>query len=52
MTNDILRIISRIANSQDGIEFVDVDFQVANGGGAPTSPEGVNPDGSKAGVVL
>ena len=34
-----------------GIEFADVDFQVANGGGAPTSPEGVLESGAKAGVM-
>jgi hypothetical protein len=37
--------------AQAGVDINQVLGQVSNGGGAPTSPQGMNVDGSKAGVV-
>lgn len=45
-------MIQQMLMAQAGVDPMQMNGQVANGGGAPTSPEGVNPDGSKAGVVL
>lgn len=44
-------VLDQMLQSQAGVDPMQVNGQVAAGGGAPASPQGTNPDGSKAGVV-
>lgn len=43
--------VQQMLMAQAGVDINQVLGQVSNGGGAPTSPQGMNVDGSKAGVV-
>ena len=43
-------MIQQMLMAQAGVDPMQQNGQVANGGGAPTSPQGTNLDGSKAGV--
>jgi hypothetical protein len=47
----IMERLSEIINGMSGIDPLQENGQMAKGGGAPTAPQGTNPDGSKAGVA-
>ena len=45
-------MIQQMLMAQAGVDPMQMNGQVANSGGHPQKPQGLNPDGSKAGVVL
>jgi hypothetical protein len=45
-------IVQEMLMAQAGVNPMQETGQLGNGGGQPTAPEGMNADGSKAGVVL
>jgi len=47
---DIEQVIQQMLMAQAGVDPIQQNGQVANGGGAVAKPQGTNPDGSKAGV--
>lgn len=48
---DLSQSVEKMLMSQAGVDPMQANGQMAQGGGAPTSPQGMLPDGSKAGVV-
>jgi hypothetical protein len=48
---DMEEMLNQMLMASAGVDPMQVNGQIANGGGAPTNPQGVNPDGSKAGVA-
>lgn len=44
-------LLTQMLQAQAGVDPYQANGQVANGGGAPTAPQAMNPDGSRAGVV-
>ena len=49
-SNDAERVLSQMLMAQAGVDPNQENGQMATGGGAPKKSQGVNPDGSKAGV--
>jgi vacuolar-type H+-ATPase subunit H len=48
--NEAEQQLMTILNATVGVDPAQENGQMANGGGAPTKPQGTNPDGAKAGV--
>jgi len=44
-------MVQNLINAQAGVDVNQMNGQTSAGGGAPNKPQGMNPDGSKAGVV-
>lgn len=48
---DLEAMLTEMLKAQAGVDPMQSNGQIARGGGAPTNAQGMNPDGSKAGVA-